>query len=709
LDGRPDRSGKPKITAAARHAAFWGSTLWATAPAAALSTEAFVLALTQYLQQKHTAAPLVLHRVATETPDALCRAVRYSLVFVSRDSERWMEVDALDPERSGKLGAFLRVCDRIDREHRELLRRVEVRLDALGDMPLLDAMAYASLFAFERLVPSLKQVTDATQIQFESAAEAIGRLLAWAAARSTDQAFQPSASDIASSMRRHLIPFLLPTPNEPPDEARYIAFKQALIAQVDLDAYRSRWVQAFAFDDESNLVLVDGQLERRAVVPDAGKKWQVNGQKIALLHSYWFRRAVEELLVSGSSEAYRRTLGNDPAVWLANLRARRDWLHLNEVYGMDATVHANNGMDIDLFHALRTLELFTAFFTLEFVQPFLAHLDTTGDWRAALRALALRGAQEEAFHLRFPLTWADHREKVQRLQPWTATAQFPMGNAKATEAVLDFWTFDLALHRNVNAPRDTPHLHERPILKIGRFVFQLPWMLAAQNNATAAINNLRRLGSRRSSVGDETRRIELRLAERFSKRGFAVIANYQPDRTDEEDPGEVDVICARDGHLWVLELKSTFVRKSLEDAWRHRTTTLRKAGMQLKRKVSAVARDLSAPEGRLASLGLGTSAGKQHAWIVDTSLEHDHEHIGGHLKVSMQEVLIALRDDRHLLRDLAEPANGQQQGDAPSIDPFELPPASTLYPQGFTGAGFAEAIESGAVWGQAVLPVTRPE
>ena len=37
-------------------------------------------------------------------------------------------------------------------------------------------------------------------------------------------------------------------------------------------------------------------------------------------------------------------------------------------------------------------------------------------------------------------------------------------------------------------------------------------------------------------------------------------------------------------------------------------------------------------------------------WIVDTSIECDHQRFCGFLKVSLEEVLIALRDDRHLLK-----------------------------------------------------------
>lgn len=103
------------------------------------------------------------------------------------------------------------------------------------------------------------------------------------------------------------------------------------------------------------------------------------------------------------------------------------------------------------------------------------------------------------------------------------------------------------------------------------------------NNLTAAINNLRRIGSRRSEQMSETRRIELRLAHQLRRRGFAVEVGYQPKRTQQEDPGEVDLICYCDGVVLLLEIKSGYVRTTPHEVWLHRTNTLRKAARQLKR------------------------------------------------------------------------------------------------------------------------------
>lgn len=48
-----------------------------------------------------------------------------------------------------------------------------------------------------------------------------------------------------------------------------------------------------------------------------------------------------------------------------------------------------------------------------------------------------------------------------------------------------------------------------------------------------------------------------------------------------------------------------------------------------------------------------------HGWIVDTSIESAHERFSGFLKVSLEEVIVALRDDRHLLGDPEGLRSGQ--------------------------------------------------
>ena len=269
-------------------------------------------------------------------------------------------------------------------------------------------------------------------------------------------------------------------------------------------------------------------------------------------------------------------------------------------------------------------------------------------------------------------------------------------------AILDFWTTDwvaLAEKLRKDAEFPVPELLERPILKLGTYLFQLPWHLGLQNNSTAAINNLRRIGARRGESTEEYRRIEERLARQFESRGFTVALNWNPPSDDPANAGEVDLICARDGGVLVIELKSTYISRTQRDAWLHAAMTLRKAGRQVQRKVAAVNRALASNSdlANLLGLDLGASGASTIGWIVDTSIEHDHQCLSGHLKVSLEEVLIALSDDHGLLNDPAQ-ILGNTKGLLERGESYDLARQMTLYPGGFNFSRFVEVVESEAVW-----------
>ena len=86
------------------------------------------------------------------------------------------------------------------------------------------------------------------------------------------------------------------------------------------------------------------------------------------------------------------------------------------------------------------------------------------------------------------------------------------------------------------------------------------------------------------------------------------------------------------------------------------------------------------------------------AWIVDTSIEWDHQRFNDFLKVSLEEVLIALRDDQHWFND----PDGLFQNGKASVKPFVCDSYSathtTLYPDGFSAVRLVEVIESATVW-----------
>ena len=706
LDGKPRRRGKRKISRTERDTAFWSTEFLGALPAEAWHTESLVLALARYMGQAHFDNPALIEHLASSAPESVKRAIRYSGLVLRPQSTRRAEVLRLAAIAPEAFGDFVRILGLLEAAHRERLADVDTLQKPLAELSPLELLAYASLYAFEYLVPrdllSRSEPAD-PDTHTQSVWDAINDLLTWKLSSASDGAFRLTERDIGKSLAQHLSPFLFPSPDGPePREDLYRSFEQLLTAQIELNSFVSRSADAFSFDDSIEFVLQDGALAIIERDLAARIAWERHGERLARLHHYWLYRAVDAFAASELATATIGRSENHEANQFAYINAMRTHLRLTEIYGLADSVTAESGMHVDLFQALLSLELMTAFFKADFMLPYLRSLEETGDPHLALGRLAVGGLLQSDMQNRFPITWSDRAAKIARITGWTVTKEFPQGSAKAAEAILDFWTIDwsgLSARLRKGEAGLHPELFERPVLKIGRYLFQLPWVVAVQNNASAAINNLRRLGARRPEARDETQRIEERLAKLFEQRGFSVALNYQPQRLAEDDPGEVDLICARDGHVLVLEIKSTFLRRSQQDAWLHGKTTLRKAGLQLRRKVQAVEKTLTSEEGLASLLDIEPDMSRLpvRGWIVDTSIEHDHERFNGYLKVSLEEVIIALRDDRQLLNDPA----GLLSGAAGTTDGFQPPDseaAQSLYPDAFSASRFIEVIESEAVW-----------
>lgn len=656
--------------------------------------------------QAHVDNPALIEHLASSAPQSVKRAIRYSGLVLRPQSTRRAEVLHLAAIAPEAFGDFVRILGLLEKAHRERQADVDALQKPLAELSPLEFLAYASLYAFEYLVPrdllSRSEPSD-RGTHTQDVWDAVNDLLIWKLSSVGDGALRLTERDIARSLAQHLSPFLFPSPDGPgPREDLYRSFEQLLAAQIELNSFVSRSADVFSFDDSIEFVLQDGTLAIIEHDLAARTAWERHGERLARLHHYWLYRAVDAFAASELATATIGRSENHEANQFAYINAMRTHLRLTEVYGLADSVTAESGMRVDLFQALLSLELMTAFFKADFMLPYLRALEETGNPRLALGRLAVGGLLQSDMKNRFPITWSDRAAKIARITGWTVNKEFPQGSAKAAEAILDFWTVDwsgLSARLRKGEAGLHPELFERPVLKMGRYLFQLPWVVAVQNNASAAINNLRRLGARRPEARDETQRIEERLAKLFEHRGFSVALNYQPQRLAEDDPGEVDLVCARDGHVLVLEIKSTFLRRSQKDAWLHGKTTLRKAGLQLRRKVQAVEKALTSEEGLASLLDIepGMSRLPMRGWIVDTSIEHDHERFNGYLKVSLEEVIIALRDDRHLLNDPA----GLLSGAAGTTDGFQPPDSEarqTLYPDAFSASRFIEVIENEAVW-----------
>lgn len=697
LDGKPNRRGKQKITQSERDAAFWGAEFLGQLSPEIWDSEVMVLALARYLDQERVNAPHLLSPIAQFQSPAVCRAMRYARMAYRPKPARLAELREV-AHFSADIQEQCLIIDIFVDAFEARQAEINERQLALSGLTPFELLIYASLFAFEHLIP-YQSASPEWDIDDETTWHALNDLIAWKLKTSPDATIRLSERQIAQSVAEHLAPFLFPVETGfPPRFDLLAAFSALLSAQVEVNEFISRSVDAHCFDDAVRFIRRGHRLEIETVDASIRGRWDRDGRRMLLCHGYWFYRGLKKF---SSLEIANHQIGtpeNHEANRLAYIRALSTQLQLDEVYGVDNAVLLESGERVDLFQALLSLELTSVFFERDFLAQYMLEVTDSGSSIAALSKLALQGLVE-GMQNRFPLTWSEREQKIRSMVGWTVCEKSPKGSLPMAASILDFWTNDwlaLAARLRSDTPGLLPEILERPFLKLGGYFVQLPWVTGLQNNSTAAINNLRRLGARRAQAQEETRRIEGRLGNLFESRGFKVIRGFHPNPETYPEVGEIDLICARDGIVLVIEVKSSFRRSSQREAWLHGKTTLRKAGQQLRRKVAAINRILEMETAGELELGL-TCAHAGQGFITDTSIEHDHQRFDGFLKVSVEEMLIALRDDRELLADprgILGEGNGLSDTESLAVDKSRC----TLYPDGFNAQRFIEVLENELVW-----------
>ncbi len=696
LDGKPSHRGKHKIKQSDRDNEFWSAAFLAELPTEIWTTDVMILALSRYLDQERVSAPQLIASIARSQPSAICRAIRYARMVYQPKVARLTELREI-ATYSPEIHEQCLIIDIFLDAHSVRQAEIDKWQHALAGLSPFELLIYASLFAFEHLIPGRFSSTE-PNIEDEGTWHALTDLIAWKIKTSTDTKISLSEKKIGLSMAEHLAPFLFPgRSGMPPRFDLMNAFNALLAAQVEMNEFISRSVDAHSYDDAVQFVRRGERLEIEIADPSIRARWERDGRRMLLCHGYWFYRAIEEFASSEIANHQIGTPENHEANQLAYIQALRTKLELEEVYGINDSVLLESGERFNLFQALLSLELTSAFFQRDFLAKFVALHAKSGNSVADLSELATQGLME-GMQNRFPLTWSEREQKIRSIVGWTVCDKSPKGSLPMAASILDFWTNDwlaLASRLRSNTSGLVPEILERPFLKLGGYFVQLPWVTGLQNNSTAAINNLRRLGARRGEAQEETCRIERSLGKLFESRGFKVIQGFHPDSEAYPEVGEIDLICTRDGIVLVIEVKSSFRRRSQREAWLHGKTTLRKAGQQLRRKVEAVSRMLAAESGG-AVLGL-TNPCAVKGIIADTSIEHDHERFNGFLKVTVEEILIALRDDR---RFLADPIgvigkNNEEDGDG-TLAEKQVP--ESLYIDGFNALRFVEVLENELVW-----------
>ncbi|WP_369434616.1 hypothetical protein [Psychromonas sp. MME1] len=694
LDGKPKpaKSKKPKVVT--NDQLFWSSVFLWDLSVEVISSEAFILALARYFSVEKISNFSLLEQLTYRSPESMRKAIRASEIILRPSSNKWTEIKQLASRIPGELSELVAVCCAFQRSHQERIDLVVKYQKPLSGLTLFELLSYSSVYAFKYLFNE-PDALDGTVISTSERFCALKEIVEWKLRDAESDYFNLTEVKIAKSLKTHQSPLVFPSQEDSSIPDSYLRhFEKLMQVQVELDGFLSRCVTPFCFEDECEYYLDGERLEMRKYTFVEQRAWELNGKKQNLIDGYWVMRGGLEFKDRGLDKQLIGSVENHEDNQIAYIKSLGAYLQLSDVYGIDNVIQTDNGLKVDVHQVLLSLELMIAFYNKDFILVFAKNLHETGDWKTSLGLLALSGLIDPNNPQgRFPITFCNWKQKAKNIVGWTVSKDFPKGNINAAEAILDFWSLDCkkwSAQLKANNNDNIPQLTERPIFKLGNYCVQLPWMMAGQLTSVNVINTLRRFANKRPEIRSETQRIETNLGIQFKKRGFTVIVGYEPDKSDDFNPGEIDLICALDNTVIVVEVKSTYRRTSKREAIRYKHATLRKAGKQIQRKTEAVKYLLVANETFRKQLGINkTELSNVVGWIADTSLEYDHEYFNGYLKISVEELHVALRDEANMLVDFIESKTQSKEHNATE---------TTLYPKGFSVGALLRAIQESKIW-----------
>lgn len=669
-------SGK-KLTAKIRAQQLIATGLWSNSKALEESALAS-LALSKILHYDDILPANLTDQLADQNPETLRWAIRYSGLFERVDSPIWQYLRTSCTTEEWQ--TFFSVCDRLLEQLHPFDQLIDQAEQALKPLSLLELMSYLSVLACSDLI-------DPEQKGLQQRWGVYDRIIQRKLKTCTSRDFLLDEKKLGKSLKRHLSPLLFPSNSGWRDHA--VSNLESLAMLIEATSERMDYegsIDWFRFDPLCRYQRVPRESVIYNISDEGNRNWEKTERKHNLLWHYWLNRATEAFAESDLAGQTIGTPENHEGNRLAYIKAMRSRLQLQSIYGLEDLVTLDDGTTVPLFQLLLASELTSIFFDQSFIQPFHALAQSSTHTMEALSSLALAGLIQG--ENRFPITWSTETEKAAHIKGWTVSDEHPNGSIDTARSILSFWSNDLKAISGQNKGLSTTHLPrltERPYCKIGNYSFQFPWVTGQQNNLTSAVNNLRRLGTRRTELQTETRRVEQRLGELLEQRGFRVVVGYEPPVIDGDNAGEIDLICHLDGILMLLEVKSGYIRRSKREVWLHKTTTIRKAAWQLSRKREALISAIEQDENLKYQLGCSSAKSYTalHCWIVDTSIELDGQVVDGFPVVSREVLEVVLGDEKHLLKPLDV------------LEPYQT---ATLFPNGFSAPDLVEVVEAGTLW-----------
>ncbi|MHA3058928.1 NERD domain-containing protein, partial [Acinetobacter sp. ANC 5584] len=547
------------------------------------------------------------------------------------------------------LSEFLELVDRLQLEFQ---LRVEEYKKLKGEMNIgqVTAMIFGSLYAYENLIPHQDYI-DKLPYQYDlnekNSPEVVWKAFDEIVKSSNRNTKALTENSIALTLKQKMIPLITGEGLTDKLLEQYENFKRLIAIKIEILNFQRNVLESFSFDFSVNYTLDNHELiyTNKKLVKDY---WS---EKNSLLLNYWFMIGSQELINSDYIYRIINTGSNFESNAIALSKAYGIHEQVKQIYGIKE-LNINN-VKLTLFDVLKTITLSQAHYLKDHIEKFEDFLDKTQNNLQAMSLLMLYGFS--IGQNRMPIIYNWQKNKVKKMSSWIVEGDSYKKISQMNQ-ILNFWSCDLYDEDDMSS------IMQKPFYKIDQMIFQFPWLTAYQNLNTSVINYARKLHKNRADLKKETDGIEVNLGKKFQDSGFQVFTQYVPI---SGDAGEIDLIVIYDNHVLIVEIKSSYIRSSLKEIYEYRNFVLKKAAYQLTKKVEYIKSEF------LPKYFDNPREVQMHSWIIDTSLEFDHEYFDGHLKLSLDEVIIRLSNHEDYMGEIFD-GDFISQSKSNSLDKIEF-------------------------------------
>ena len=608
---------------------FWLSDFIANLKVEQMKNENFILALSQYIRSKSIDEDILI-KLLKISQDSVIKAVRQSGIIARSDHHSWAVLKKIAIQINlSKFDEFLRIAEYIQLQYQERLNIYKELKNQL-QLDQITAMVFSSFYNYEHLMNDTDYLKIPYQLDTndEISIQDIWFVFHEVITSSNIEKNKLTEKKLGQTLKAKMTPFIFGENLNHSLMKQYDDFKRLVAHKIEVNLYEDQVISAYCYKLSTNYYLKNGHL----ILESRSRDLDFFQEKFGILSAYWQWRGVNTL----TDNPYFQRLDtgeNIESNALALAKTQGVILQLYEVYGIEKAVFEQ---DYDLYALIFTMLLSQAHYVHDFLKAFKKLRDGNNqDVFSTLAKLMIEGAL--IGQNRMPITFATQKEKAIKMSDWIVEGGTNK-RVREMSRILDFWSRDL------RDGSDTFYI-EKSFYRIDDYLFALPWMSAQKNFSTATINTFRKMYKNRADLKSETDLMEQNLAKLLAKYKGEVYSQHEPL---EPGVGEIDAIVVSDYKVLIIELKSTYIKSNVKEIHEYKSFVLKKAAYQLARKTNYV-RDVFLP-----SLGLDSAKFSIHSWIVDTTLEFDHEYIDGFLKVSFEEIVIILNGHRAYLSNMLD-------------------------------------------------------